>query len=73
MVTPDPQVSRGLVAMIVRSLSDLKNQSLLSTLFGLQISPNLDRSSSDFPHQDPIHTKIAGAWGAGVNSDSIPA
>ena len=59
--------------MIVRSLSDLKNQSLLSTLFGLQISPNLDRSSSDFPHQDPIHTKIAGAWGAGVNSDSIPA
>ena len=78
MVTPDPQimdaqVSHGMVSMTVRPLEYLKNQALLPILFGLQISPNLDRYSSDFPYQDPICTKVAGAWGAGVSSDSIPA
>lgn len=58
--------------MVVRTQGYLKNQAILSKLFGLQITPNLVRPSGDLSCQGPLHTRVGGTLGAGTDLGSVP-
>lgn len=57
--------------MVVRPQRYLKNQAILSKLFGLQIVPNIVRPRGDLPRQGLTHNRVTGTLRAGNDFDCL--